>query len=215
MDSDGSLTAKRKRFVDEYLVDLNATRAYRAAGYAGNDNVCAVQGHRLLSDTKVAAAIAEAQAERSERTKITQDMVLTELAKIGFSDIRKAVKWFSQTNVAAIDADEDIEALAEEGSLRFAVANQVELISSNEIDDDTAAAISEISQSDKGGLKVKFHDKKGALVDIGKHLGMFKDRIEHTGKDGGPITLGVESAIVRKAAEEMRALVQARAEPAK
>ncbi|MNN83683.1 hypothetical protein D3C81_2007600 [compost metagenome] len=46
------------------------------------------------------------------------------------------------------------------------------LIDSNEIDDETAGAIAEVSQG-KEGLKVKLHDKKGALVDIGRHLGMF------------------------------------------
>ncbi|ENO82074.1 hypothetical protein B447_05033 [Thauera sp. 27] len=39
----------------------------------------------------------------------------------------------------------------------------------------------------KEGLRVKFHDKRAALVDVGRHLGMFKDKVEHTGKDGGPI----------------------------
>jgi phage terminase small subunit len=67
------------------------------------------------------------------------------------------------------------------------VANQVELVSSDEIDDATAAAISEIGQSSTGALKVKLHDKRAALVDIGKHLGMFRERVELTGKDGNAI----------------------------
>jgi phage terminase small subunit len=121
---------------------------------------------------------------RSQRTEITADRVLSELAKIGFADIRKAIKWYSQANVAAIDDDADTEALVEEGAVRFAVANQIELVSSDEIDDATAAAISEIGQSSTGALKLKLHDKRAALVDIGKHLGMFKERVELTGKDG-------------------------------
>jgi phage terminase small subunit len=79
--------------------------------------------------------------------------------------------------VAAVD-DDDLQASVEEGDIRFAVANQVELISSAEIDDQTAAAISEISMTAQGGLKVKFHDKQTALVNLGKHLGMFKETIK-------------------------------------
>jgi phage terminase small subunit len=168
-----ALTPKRQRFVAEYLVDLNAAKAYRRAGYAGNDNVCAVEGYRLLSNPIIAAAIAEGREIQAQRTGITADKVIAELARIGFSDIRKAVKWHSQTNVAAIDSDADMQALVEEGALRFAVANQVELINSDEIDDDTAAAISEISMSATGAIKVKLHDKRAALVDLGRHLGIF------------------------------------------
>lgn len=181
-----ALNLKQQRFVDEYLIDLNATQAAIRAGYSANG--AEVQGHRLLSYANVAAAVEKALQKRAERTGITADRVLAELARIGFADIRKVVNWFSQTNVAAID-DDDMEAMVEDGSVRFAVANQVELVSSAEIDDDTAAAIAEIGQSATGALKVKFHDKRAALVDIGRHLGMFKDRVEHTGKDGGPIEI--------------------------
>jgi phage terminase small subunit len=178
------MTPKQQRFVDEYLIDLNGKQAAIRCGYA--EGSAEVQASRLLSNAKVAVAVEKAMSERSERTKITADHVLTELAKIGFSDIRRAIKWFSQTNVAQVD---EVEGEIEDGSIRFAVANQVELVSSDDIDDDTAKAISEISMSDRGGLKVKFHDKRAALVDIGKHLGMFKERVEHTGKDGGPIEI--------------------------
>jgi len=74
------------------------------------------------------------------------------------------------------------------------ITNQVELVDSDQIDDDTAAAIAEISQTDKGGLKVKLHDKRAALVDIGRHLGLFKDRVELTGKDGDPIKAHILTA---------------------
>ena len=69
------------------------------------------------------------------------------------------------------------------------VTNLVQIIGSDDIDDATAASISEISQTDKGAVKVKLHDKRAALVDLGRHLGMFKDTLEHSGPDGGPVTL--------------------------
>lgn len=157
------LTAKQRRFVDEYLIDLNATQAAIRSGYAPSG--ARTEGARLLANADIADAIAAAQLKRSMRTKITQDQVLTELAKIGFADIRRAVRW--QAQVVEMDVDDDT------GEQRLSVTNQVQIIDSDDIDGDTAAAISEISQSDKGALKIKFHDKQAALVNIGKHLGMF------------------------------------------
>jgi phage terminase small subunit len=180
------LTAKQQRFVDEYLIDLNATQAAIRAGYSAKTAYSI--GDENLKKPEIAAAVQKAMDSRAARTGITADRVLAELAKIGFADIRKAIRWYSQTNIASVD-DDDAEALIEEGAVRFAVANQVELISSDEIDDATAAAISEIGQTSTGALKVKLHDKRAALVDIGKHLGMFRERVEHTGKDGGPIEI--------------------------
>lgn len=169
-----SLTPKQQRFVEEYLVDLNSTQAAIRAGYSAK--TAKSIGHENLTKPDVAAAIEAARAELSKRTEITQDMVIAELAKIGFSDIRKAVRWASNVAVAAPD-ERSLDEIMEEGAaeIRHAITNQVELVDSDAIDDDTAAAIAEIAQTDRGGLKVKFHDKRAALVDIGRHLGMFKD----------------------------------------
>ncbi|WP_066807156.1 terminase small subunit [Sphingomonas asaccharolytica] len=166
------MTPKQQRFVQEYLIDLNATRAYRAAGYSGNDNVCGVEGHKLLNNPKVAAAIGAAQQRRSERTEITADRVLQELAKIGFADMRRLLKWTGN------DPQMDESKSEETGDVQISVANLVTLFDSGQLDDDTAAAISEISQTKDGALKVKLHDKQAALVAIGRHLGMFKDQLD-------------------------------------
>lgn len=166
------MAPKRKRFVEEYLIDLNATRAYRAAGYKGSDAVCATEAGKLLRNPEVAAAIEDAQKKRSERTEITADRVLTELAKIGFADMRRLLKWTGN------DPKMDVEEAEESGDVRISVANLVTLFDSGEIDDDIAAAIAEISQTKDGALKVKLHDKQAALVAIGRHLGMFKDKLE-------------------------------------
>ena len=72
-----SLTPKQERFVAEYLIDLNATQAAIRAGYS--EKTAYSQGQRLLKNVEVAAAIQKALAERSERTKITQDYVLTSI----------------------------------------------------------------------------------------------------------------------------------------
>jgi phage terminase small subunit len=98
---------------------------------------------------------------------------LEELAKIGFADIRKAVQWGK--GLAVPD---------ETGEMR--IANGVAMIDSSELDDQTAAAIAEVAQT-RDGIKIKFNDKRAALMDIGRHLGMFKERVEMTGKDSGPL----------------------------
>lgn len=174
------LTDQRRRFVDEYLVDLDSTAAALRAGYSRRS--AKQLGSRIRNEPEVAAAIDAAIARRAKRTEITQDRVVKELAKIGFADIRKAVKW--QANVIGMTEDED-------GTERLAVTNQVQLIDSDAIDDDTAAAIASIGQDSRGGLKINFHDKQGALVSLGRHLGMFKDKTEVTGAEGGPVKLEV------------------------
>ncbi|MBS8227112.1 terminase small subunit [Vannielia litorea] len=80
-----ALTPKQQRFVEEYLVDLNATQAAIRAGYS--PKTAEQQGSRLLGNAKVAAAVSEAQAARSERTEITSDWVLTRLADEADADL--------------------------------------------------------------------------------------------------------------------------------
>jgi hypothetical protein len=78
--ADRPLTPKQQRFVAEYLEDLNATAAYRRAGYvARNDNTAAAGASTLLRNPKVAAAVAEAQQQRADRAELTQDWVVGRL----------------------------------------------------------------------------------------------------------------------------------------
>lgn len=74
-------TPKQAQFIGEYLIDLNATRAYQKV-YRVSERVAAAAGARLLANVKVAAAVQAALAERSERTKVTQDYVLNNLVEI-------------------------------------------------------------------------------------------------------------------------------------
>lgn len=73
------LPQKQERFVQEYLVDLNATQAAVRAGYRGST------GSRLLARPEVAAAVDRAMEERARRTEVTQDRVIRELAAIAFA----------------------------------------------------------------------------------------------------------------------------------
>lgn len=76
------MTPKQQRFVEEYLVDLNATAAYQRAGYtAKNPNVAGVEAHKLLKNPKITAEIDAARAKLSEKTEITQEYVLRRLKR--------------------------------------------------------------------------------------------------------------------------------------
>ncbi|EIM25740.1 terminase small subunit [Microvirga lotononidis] len=179
------LTDKQKRFVEEYLIDLNATQAAVRAGYS--EKTARSVGSENLTKPDIMAAIEEAQKARSERTGITADRVLTELAKIGFYDIRKAVKW------GANPGDKTSENADPNGLNIYPVS----LVPSEKLDDDTAAAVAEVSLT-QTGVKLKMHDKRAALVDIGRHLGMFKEKVEHSGPDGGAIPLtGLNVAFIK------------------
>lgn len=142
------MTEKQKRFVEEYLIDLNATQAAIRAGYSSRnaDKI----GHELLGKTRVSEAISKAMAERSKRTGINQDRVLQELARIGFAKITDVV----DPDTAKIKTDASEDDLACIQSIK---------IKPNEFGTER---------------EVKLYDKKSALVDLGKHLGMFKDRLE-------------------------------------
>jgi phage terminase small subunit len=151
-----ALTPKQQRFVEEYLIDLNATQAAIRAGFS--EATAAEQGYQLLHKTSVIDAIAEAKAARSERTQITADMVVAELARIGFSNMGNYARW----NGSGVD-----------------------LVDSSTLNDDALRCVSEVSQTvtaEGGTVKFKLHDKKGALDSLGRHLGMFQDNLNLKGE---------------------------------
>lgn len=161
--------ARHERFAQELAKGKSADEAYRAAGYKPHDGNAA----RLRGNERILSRVAEIQQRGAERAEVTVERIVRELAKIGFSDIRKLVKWRSNATVVGEDPDT--------GADQVRAFNEVEIIDSAQIDDDIAGAIAEVSQTKEGTLKVKLHDKRAALVDLGKHLGMFVDKVEHSG----------------------------------
>lgn len=179
------LSVKQKRFVDEYLIDLNATQAAIRAGYSAK--AAKVIGHENLTKPDIAEHIAQRMAARSARTQITQDMVLQELANIGFADIRKAVKWSPSMGEMMVPGDGD--------ELVPVQTNGVLLVPGDELDDSTARAIAEIVQT-RDGIKIKFHDKLTALISLGRHLGMFNDKLKLQGNAKQPLRIMTRVVIV-------------------
>jgi len=168
-----ALTPKQQRFVDEYLVDLNATQAAIRAGYS--PKTAKQAGHEALTKPDVQAAVSAAQEKRSQRTGITADVVLGELLRLARVDIGEA---FDESgNLLPVrDMPEDVRRaiagidVAEEGP-------RLRMNEDGTVDEPPVTTV----------RKVRFWDKRGALELLGKHLGLFVQRVEHTGKDGAPI----------------------------
>ena len=162
-------SGKKQRFVDEYMIDRNATRAAIRAGFSAK--TAGQAGSRLLKNVKVAEEIAKRQEKLATKLAVTKDMIADELRKIGFADIRKAVSWRGHL-VREEDNPDGGDVLV----IKEIVTNHVTLIDSDRLDDETAAAIAEVSQNATGGVKLKMHDKKGALVDLAKMLGYYVEK---------------------------------------
>jgi phage terminase small subunit len=171
---------KHERFAQELAKGKSADAAYVTAGYRENRHNASTLRNKQNILNRLAELLERAQqneviaTERAiERLAISKERVLSELAKIGFSDIRKAVRWKS-----ALVTEEDNPDGGEVLVIKTVVTNLVEIVPSDELDDATAAAISQVTQNINGGVTVKLHDKRAALVDIGKHLGMFPTKVD-------------------------------------
>lgn len=155
------MTDAQKIFCDEYLIDLNATRAYKVAyPKTKKEETINSASSRMLRNVKVQGYIAEKMKEREKRTEVTQDMVIKELSKIAFLDIRKLYN--------------------DEGGLK----------NIQDIDSDTAGAINSIESVEEFDgygeereqigytKKIKLSDKTKALELLGRHLGIFNDKLD-------------------------------------
>lgn len=146
------MTKKQKRFVEEYLIDLNATQAAIRAGYS--PKTANEQGARLLANVSVQEAIAKAMAERSKRTGISQDRVIQELARIAFVNPQNVIN----------PKDASVKADATEDDLACIQSVKVKTMDG--------------AKGKSVEREIKLNDKMKALELLGKHLGMFKDKVE-------------------------------------
>ncbi len=174
-----ALTKCRKRFADEYLIDLNGTRAYKAAyPNVKNDETAAAAAARLLRDVKVQEYIDRRMNDRQKRTEITQDMVVRELAAIAFSNASDYAKVIKKQAVYTTENGHRIPLEDENGNP--VMINDVELTLTDNLSDEQKKALSGIKHG-KYGIEVASCDKVRALELLGRHLGMFKDKVEVSG----------------------------------
>jgi phage terminase small subunit len=149
------LTLKQRLFVQEYLIDLNATQASIRAGYSRR--TAGKIGTENLSKPAIRAAIDEAIEARAERTRVDADKVVRELAKLAFSDWRELGSW------------------GEHG---------MTLKSSSEITDEAVACVKDVSHTterrfygaemvENAHTKLSLHDKKAALELLGRRAAIW------------------------------------------
>jgi phage terminase small subunit len=153
------MTPKQARFVAEYVIDLNATQAAIRCGYSAK--TAASQGERLLRNADIAAAVAKQTQAQLGKANITAERVKERLATIAFADIRdlhddqgnlKPLHTLTADQAAAISQFEVIKKNAEAGD---GVIDRVH--------------------------KVRLADQMKALEMLGKHFGLFIEKVEHSG----------------------------------
>lgn len=151
MAKTAKLTEKQQRFVDEYLIDLNATQAAIRAGYSVK--TANEQGSQNLAKLSIQQAIAEQMAERSKRTGINQDRVVLELAKIALVKMTDIVD--SQGRIKDGASEDDLAC--------------IESVKYKQSESETGSSVER---------EVKISPKLKALELLGKHLGMWNDKID-------------------------------------
>jgi phage terminase small subunit len=154
--------ARHEVFAHGVAEGKSGRAAYKAAfPKCKKDEAADASAAKLLAKPAVRARVDELIAVAAEKAGVTIERVVGELARIGFADIRQVVSW-GPDGVAVID--------------------------SAKISDDAAAAVAEVSKT-TAGIRVKLYDKVGALEKLGRHLGMFKDKVEVAGAGGGPVQI--------------------------
>ena len=161
------LTEKQKQFCDEYLIDFNATRAYKAVYKScKKEETASANSSRLLRTEQIKAYIAERQRDLQKRTEVTQDKVIKELAKIGFSDLKNYLHYRTAKTVVGVD---------ENGEKIVDYSPVIDLIDSEQVD---TSVVKKVSISRDGVFSFELHDKQKALEMLGKHLGLFTEKKE-------------------------------------
>lgn len=194
------LTIKQEKYAQGLFAGLSQREAYKQSYDCANmkDNTIDARASELAKDSKITVRLEELQNEFKERNMVTVERVLQEYARLGFFDPRKL---FNDDG-----KPKDI----------------------SELDDDTAAALAGLEvfeEYDGRGddrvfvgytKKYKIADKKGALDSMARHLGMFVERHEVTGKGGGPIetTQGLDlSGLSVEELKQLEAIARKAAQP--
>ena len=153
-----ALTPKQQRFVEEYLVDLNATQAAIRAGYS--EKTAHSSGPRLLDNVGVASEIERRQSRVANKLEITAERVLTEISRMAFYDPGSLTGVRREENgdysFDGIGGPEDIRDLPE----------------------DVRRAIVGWSWDKAGNFTLKLADKGRALDQLARHLGLFNDKVD-------------------------------------
>lgn len=145
------MTPKQQRFVEEYLIDLNATQAAIRAGYSKSTAYSI--GQENLNKPELAAEIEKRRSELSDKAEVTQEQIVAEFCRMGFYDPAEIAG-------RPMNGPEDISNLPE----------------------DVRRAIVGWGWDKAGNFTLKLADKNAALTNLGRHLGMFTDKVDVKGE---------------------------------
>lgn len=176
------LPPMQDRFVDEWLIDFNGTQAAIRAGYSER-SARSIAG-RLLTKDNIQAEISRRQRDLQRRTEVSQERVVKELARVAFADATDYV----QVETRTVEKNDGTE-------LSY---QTVTLTETAELSADQRAAIAGIKQG-ANGVEVKLHDKIKALELLGRHIGMFNDKLE--------VKATVENPFAGLSTEELRNVI--------
>lgn len=171
---------RHERFAQALALGKPASEAYVLAGYEANDG----NASRLNGNEKVKSRVTEIMQAAAARVEITASRVLDELGKMGFSNM---LDYVTVTSNGA--AEVDLTKLTRE---QAAAIQEIQTETRFERDGEESTPVVK--------TKLKLSDKRGSLELLGKHLGLFKERVEHSGPDGGPIDISDTEAARRIAA---------------
>lgn len=195
------MTDKQIIFANEYLIDLNGTRAYKEAyPHVKNDNTAAAAATRLMNVPDVKEYIEKRIKDRLERIEVTQDDVIQELAAVGFANVPEYAKVVTKPIMIQTENGDYVPALDSEGNQMYCQA--VEITETKELTRRQVKAISGIKQG-KNGIELSTYDKVKALELLGKHLGIFKDKVEVSGSVNNPFEGLTTEQLLRLAGEDL------------
>jgi phage terminase small subunit len=147
--------------------------AYIDAGYKSTLDSADASAARLLADAKVAARVSELQVEAAKETIATAARVLEEMAKLAFANM---ADFFMVGTDGAPRLDW--------GSLTRDQKAALQEVTCDIFTDGRGDDAREVRR-----VKFRLADKRAVLVDLGRHLGLFKEKVEHSGPGGGPVAI--------------------------
>lgn len=191
-EEDLPLEPRQQLFVDEYIIDFNATRAAKAAGYS--ENSAASIASENLTKPNIDKAVDKAIADRRKRLRIDADTVLWKWWQIANADYNElsSVKrvacgyCYGGVNITddsepSIDPtkapDEDCSTCGGDGEAYVYMADTTNL-------SPDARLLYQGAENTKFGIKINTADRMKALDNVARHLGMFKDTVNHVSEDG-------------------------------
>ena len=180
------LTDKQEKFVQELAKGKSQREAYRTAypkSLKWKASAVDTQASILFNNSKVLERFREINnrliKEAEDECIVDAKDVLKELARIGFADIKDYLSY--RTGKTVVSKDENGEPIID-------YAQIIEVMDSEKVD---GRVIQEVKVNGKGEFQFKLYSKLDALDKIAKHLGMYVERKELTGKDGGPVEISV------------------------